>query len=251
MKRFTVTFVVVLAITLIASTAHAQAIRTWVSGVGDDANPCSRTAPCKTFAGAISKTAAHGEISVLDPGGFGAVVITKSITINGISTHAGISASGVNGITINAGANDAVVLRNLQINGAGSGLAGIRLLSLGTNVVVDRVIVQGFATGILTTDTSTGTVTVIDSTIADNHGFGVLAQGGSISVLDSKIVSNQVAVQADPLGTVRLSNNDVMNNKTGFGCGAGVLASAGNNRKANNVGGLVPVCTPTMTITVQ
>jgi Right handed beta helix region len=251
MKRVTVTFLVVLAVTLTAATAQAQAIRTWVSGVGDDANPCSRTAPCKTFAGAISKTAAHGEISVLDPGGFGAVVITKSMTINGIGTHAGISASGANGITINAGANDVIVLRNLQVNGAGSGLAGIRLLSLGTNVVIDRVIVQGFATGILTTDTSTGNVTVIDSTITDNHGFGVLAQGGSISVLDSKIVSNQVAVQADPMGTVRLSNNDVMNNKTGFGCGAGILASAANNRKANNVGGLVPVCTPTMTITVQ
>jgi hypothetical protein len=63
--------------------AQAQATRTWVSGVGDDANPCSRTAPCKTFAGAISKTAPCGEISVLDPGGFGAVTITKSITING------------------------------------------------------------------------------------------------------------------------------------------------------------------------
>ena len=64
------------------SLAHAQATRTWVSGVGDDANPCSRTAPCKTFAGAISKTAAGGEINVLDPGGFGAVTITKSITIS-------------------------------------------------------------------------------------------------------------------------------------------------------------------------
>ncbi|MCU0340213.1 MAG: hypothetical protein MUE30_10020, partial [Spirosomaceae bacterium] len=74
----------------------------WVSGVGDDANPCSRTAPCKTFAGAISKTAAGGEISVLDPGGFGAVTITKSITLNGDGTLAGILASGTNGIVINA-----------------------------------------------------------------------------------------------------------------------------------------------------
>ncbi|PYQ51096.1 MAG: hypothetical protein DMF59_08935, partial [Acidobacteria bacterium] len=73
-------FVLVAGISL---TANAQASRTWVSGVGDDANPCSRTAPCKTFAGAISKTAAGGEISVLDPGGFGAVTITKSITIEG------------------------------------------------------------------------------------------------------------------------------------------------------------------------
>jgi len=75
--------IVLLATFAIATSAQAQATRTWVSGVGDDANPCSRTAPCKTFAGAISKTAAGGEISVLDPGGFGAVTITKSITING------------------------------------------------------------------------------------------------------------------------------------------------------------------------
>src|ERR1700755_3437197 len=92
-----------------ASAAYAQAPRTWVSGVGDDANPCSRTAPCKTFAGAISKTAAGGEISVLDPGGFGAVTITKSITINGDGTLASITTgAGTSAIIINAGANDTI-----------------------------------------------------------------------------------------------------------------------------------------------
>src|SRR2546426_6768037 len=79
------------------SLAQAQATRTWVSGVGDDANPCSRTAPCKTFAGAISKTFIGGEIDALDPGGFGAVTITKSITIDGAGTLASILSSGVNG----------------------------------------------------------------------------------------------------------------------------------------------------------
>src|SRR5580700_6054859 len=68
---------------LAIAPAHAQATRTWISGVGDDVNPCSRTAPCKTFAGAISKTAAGGEIDALDPGGFGTVTLTKSITIDG------------------------------------------------------------------------------------------------------------------------------------------------------------------------
>jgi hypothetical protein len=72
-----------LVASLLSSAAQAQATRTWVSGVGDDANPCSRTAPCKTFAGAISKTAPRGEINALDPGGFGAVTITKAITIDG------------------------------------------------------------------------------------------------------------------------------------------------------------------------
>src|SRR6476661_3964160 len=113
MKRIRLTlatmsvFVIVLAC---SSFAQAQATRTWVSGVGDDANPCSRTAPCKTFAGAISKTATGGEISVLDPGGFGAVTITKAITINGDGTLAGILASGTNGINVAATATDKVII---------------------------------------------------------------------------------------------------------------------------------------------
>src|SRR4030088_2141980 len=85
-----------------ASLAQAQATRTWVSGVGDDANPCSRTAPCKTFAGAISKTAVNGEIDCLDPGGFGAVTITKSITIDCDSGPGGILSSGANAVVVNA-----------------------------------------------------------------------------------------------------------------------------------------------------
>src|SRR5258707_12822433 len=81
-----------------AAPAQAQASRTWVSGVGDDANPCSRTAPCKTFAGAISKTALNGEINCLDPGGFGAVTITKSITIDCHEVFASILNALTNGI---------------------------------------------------------------------------------------------------------------------------------------------------------
>ncbi len=110
---FTVTLLL-----LSASVASAQASRTWVSGVGDDANPCSRTAPCKTFAGAISKTAAGGKISVLDPGGYGAVTITKSITINGAGTLAGILAAGTNGIVVNALATDTVVIKKTSRSSA-------------------------------------------------------------------------------------------------------------------------------------
>src|SRR5207302_832115 len=96
---------------------YGQASRTWVSGVGDDANPCSRTAPCKTFAGAISKTAAGGEIDALDPGGYGAVTITKAITIDGGGQVASVLVSGTNGVVVQAGASDVVTLRNLRING--------------------------------------------------------------------------------------------------------------------------------------
>src|SRR5260370_26997709 len=108
MNRFSLVvrvFVLTIVALAFASISQAQATRTWVSGVGDDVNPCSRTAPCKTFAGAISKTAINGEIDVLDPGGFGAVTITKSITLDGTGTFGSILASGSNGININITAN--------------------------------------------------------------------------------------------------------------------------------------------------
>src|SRR6202451_1351610 len=112
---------------LLATPANAQATRTWVSGVGDDVNPCSRTAPCKTFAGAISKTAAGGEINCLDPGGFGAVTITKSITIDCHEIFGSVLVSGTNGINIAASGGN-VVLRNLNLNGlVNNGLKGISI----------------------------------------------------------------------------------------------------------------------------
>src|SRR5215467_12245215 len=129
-----------------ASVAEAQAPRTWVSGLGDDANPCSRTAPCKTFAGAISKTATGGEINVLDPGGFGAVTITKSITISSEGFEAGVLVSGTNGIVVSAQATDNVILRGLDIEGLGTGLSGINLLGVGT-LTTEKCTINGFRGG--------------------------------------------------------------------------------------------------------
>src|SRR4051794_24439372 len=166
-----------------ALSAHAQATRTWVSGVGDDANPCSRTAPYKTFAGAISKTAAGGEISVLDPGGFGAVTITKSITIAGVGVNASILGALTNGINIQAGPNDVVTLHNLQINGAGTGLIGIRFIS-GSSLVMEDVRVFGFNTGI---QTEAGKTTINRSEFSNNRSFGVHAMGGTLTVEGSTI----------------------------------------------------------------
>src|SRR6476660_10458869 len=121
--RFTIKLLVIATFLLaFASIAQAQASRTWVSGVGDDANPCSRTAPCKTWAGAISKTAVCGEIDALDPAGYGAVTITKSITIDGGGNLASVLVSGTNGIVINAAASDVVTIRNIALNGIGTGL---------------------------------------------------------------------------------------------------------------------------------
>ena len=147
--RFTIKALAFLVFTLaFASAAQAQASRTWVSGVGDDANPCSRTAPCKTFAGAISKTADQGEIDCIDPGGFGTVTITKSMTLNCHALLGSILASGVPGVTINAtAAGSTVILRGLQINGVQGGTAvagtiGVRILAATTVVIEDSVITQ-------------------------------------------------------------------------------------------------------------
>ena len=158
---------------LFAAPASAQATRTWVSGVGDDANPCSRTAPCKTFAGAISKTAAAGEINCLDPGGFGALTITKAITISCETGTAGVLVSGTNGFVIAAGATDAVILKGLDFNGigpSGGALDGVNVESAGT-VLIDHCIIYGFGStssgvdgsGIFVNNTNSVQVTIQDT----------------------------------------------------------------------------------------
>ena len=157
---------------LYAAPAQAQT-RTWVSGVGNDANPCSRTAPCKTFAGAISKTAAGGEINCLDPGGFGAVTITKAITIACEGVTAGVLAAGTNGVIVNAGATDNVTLRGLDINGAGTGLNGIRFLA-GRALIVDNCQIYGFTThGIDVALSAAASVDVKDTRINNIGGDGI------------------------------------------------------------------------------
>src|SRR5437764_11890925 len=160
----TVLGVLVLGTTIMS----AQATRTWVLGVGDDANPCSRTAPCKTFAGAISKTAAGGEIDALDPGGFGARTITKSITLDGGGGQvASVLVSGTNGIVVSAGANDVIILRNLRINGIGSGINGIRFLA-GKALSVENCDIFGFTNNGIDIATSGGKV-FVDHTTAINN----------------------------------------------------------------------------------
>src|SRR5262249_30182754 len=236
-----------------SSLAYAQATRTWVSGVGSDANPCSRTAPCQTFAGAISKTAAGGEIDALDPGGFGALTIPKPITISGVGTTAGVLASGVQGVIINITAvsppqTDTVTLRNLQINGAGTtlGTDGVHVFG-NTTVILDHVNVYGFGTnGVLTEGTSK--VSITNGVFFNNAGVALHSTGSStLTVENSELNGNNIAVQPDLGSTIRLANNGVYDNKTGFACGTGgTLASAGNNRKGGNVGGVVPTCTPTV-----
>jgi hypothetical protein len=205
MKNYWVKFLAVFAVLFVlpATAANAQATRTWVSGVGDDANPCSRTAPCKTFAGAISKTAASGEINVLDPGGFGAVTITKSITIRSDGVEAGVLVSGTNGIIINAAATDKVVIDGLDIeglSGVGGSLNGINILSA-REVVVRNTSIRGFqgasaGNGILINSPNKVAVTVTDSFIFNNNvGISVNSSGlnGTARVYNSIITGNSAA----------------------------------------------------------
>jgi len=182
---------------LCAGSAQAQATRTWVSGVGDDANPCSRTAPCKTFAGAISKTAASGEINVLDPGGFGAVTITKAITIANDSVGtAGVLVVGTNGIVVAAGASDVVRLRGLDIDGVGSlggSLAGVQFNS-GAQLIIENCKVYGFQGG-------------------GGAGSGINFQPSGASALN--VVDTQISSNGSTTGPLNGSGNVLIQPKSG------------------------------------
>jgi hypothetical protein len=217
--------VAVFGIAMVASLApaHAQATRTWVSGVGDDANPCSRTAPCKTFAGAISKTAAGGIINCIDPGGFGALTITKAITVDCTNTKAGVLAVGTNGINISANATDAITLRGLDIEGGtGTGLVGINYIGGGT-VHVERCRIYSFRTGnaagirFVVPSGAAAELIVSDTTIVDS---GNSTTSGGIIVIANGTANAKVA-----LNRVQLFNNATGLRVDGSGLAAGGVLS--------------------------
>jgi len=225
--RFTPTFLAVAMVALAAvSTVHAQATRTWVSGVGDDANPCSRTAPCKTFAGAISKTAASGEISVLDPGGFGAVTITKSMTIDGGggSGFASILASLVNGVIVNAAGID-VTLRNISIDGGGNGLIGIKILQA-NKVHIENCQIFGF-TGAdpngrgISDERTTGKLFVTNTVVRNNRATGIVIIPGNITAeLDRLQLTGNGNAGLAAVNSHCTISNSVISGNTNFGVDA-------------------------------
>jgi hypothetical protein len=242
---------------LASAPANAQATRTWVSGVGDDANPCSRTAPCKTFAGAISKTLAQGEIDCLDSGGFGAVTITKAITLNCDHTLGSVLVQGTNGIVVSAGTTDRVVLRGIQIQGLGpgasAGINGVRILSAGNVSIENCVITQFGSAGISDARTSGNTQlyirnsivsfnsgtgiavaamgpnkVVIDGTESIGNLFGVATGNGNTATVTRSVFSgNTTGVEADAGGVINLDSSQITNNGTG-------VASSGNIRLSNS-----------------
>jgi hypothetical protein len=232
--RLVTRLIVAVLVLCIAPWASAQATRTWISGVGDDANPCSRTAPCKTFAAAISKTAAGGEIDALDPGGFGAVTVTKSITLDGGGGQVGsILASGTNGIIVNDGGTGTIVVtvRNLRINGikdtGGAGLNGIRVLSAKA-LHVEHCAIFGFGQAAIDVEpTSAGVqVFVSDSELANNVTGVLLKRGASATGLIAAtveracIADNPTGVDAEDYSRLTMADSFVSGSSV-----VGVLAT--------------------------
>jgi len=251
---------------LASAPASAQATRTWVSGVGDDANPCSRTAPCKTFACAISKTASGGEINCLDPGGFGGVTLVKPITLNCKYTIGSILVAGSPGITINTtGATDRVTLRGIQIQGinqtAVPGTIGVRIVAANAVSIEDCVITgmgqQGIAdqrtagntkmfirntvisnnTGVGISAGATGANNIeVDNVSSINNLFGVAAITGNIVLVRHSVISGNgtTGIQADAGATVSVDNSAVSANGTGLNANAGANIRVSNTDIAFN-----------------
>jgi hypothetical protein len=226
--RFTLNIVGVLALIFsVTLLAQAQATRTWVSGVGDDLNPCSRTAPCKTFAGAISKTAKDGEISVLDPGGYGAVTITKSIYINGThgAGYGSIINSLVTGININitdaADVRKAVRLRALDINGVSNGINGISILAA-NNVWVEDSVIDG--------NTGNGTTTGIGIRMATSASCNLFVQ-------DTMIHKNVTGIRINAtagFGVANIRNSNIEGNTTGISGATNSFVTIEDSRVSTN-----------------
>ena len=207
-----------LALLTINAGAHAQATRTWVSGVGDDANPCSRTAPCKTFAGAISKTAAKGVISVLDPAGYGAVTITKGITIDGGAVMGSILASFTNGVIISAGPTDVVRLRNITLEGISNGISGMKF-NTGSALILDNVRIHDFSSGhgVYFTPSGSSRLIISDSVISNQGGYGVYVQPtatgfATVSIENTKLNNNSIGLEADDRSSVSINNSFISHN---------------------------------------
>lgn len=263
---------------LLVAPAAAQATRTWVSGVGDDVNPCSRTAPCKTFAGAISKTAAGGEINCLDSAGYGAVTVTKSMTISCEGVTASILAAGTTGVNFNGAATDTLFLKGLSIEGAGTGINGVAF-NTGGALHVEDCVVRGFtgvgikikpnaAAKFVVTRTSlfkngtgaTGaglqvlpsagaTQGLIDRVVADRNVFGIAADGSggttgiNVTIRDSSISGNSQAGIVAATGAVGVGlmvmRTASVNNATGVqSSGAGALMRVGSSEITGNATGV-------------
>lgn len=218
-----------------AAPSQAQATRTWVSGVGDDVNPCSRTAPCKTFAGAISKTATGGEINCLDSGGFGTVTVTKSMSIICTGVEAGVLASATNGIIVTSTATN-VILEGLDIQGIGTtlGLNGVRILN-NASVVIRNCRIHSFSNNGVDLSGTAGAKVLIQDTTISNNGTGVAVQGASgaanTAVIDNSTLETHstAAILVATGGAAFVSESNLIGSGQKMKLAGGTSTSYGNN----------------------
>src|SRR5262249_10685974 len=197
------------ALALNAAPSHAQQARSFVSGLGSDTNApnCVRTAPCRTFQVAHDNTLANGEISVLDGGSYGSVTITKNISIinDGVGEAGALVSGGATGITINAGATDAVTLRGLTIkglgpaNGGGNGIGfNTRLSRAPENCVVRNMTTSNghgsTGVGLLYLASVTSAVAVSNSMFTDNQAGGIIVAPSGGTGIAVSVVLNGVGL---------------------------------------------------------
>jgi parallel beta-helix repeat protein len=200
-------FIAALALVLPVAAAHASLQRTFVSPAGNDANvasSCSLALPCRTFGAAISVTNNAGEIIVIDSGGYGAVTITKSVSIiSPPGIYAGIAVFATQeGVTINT-PGIKVVLRGLTINGQG-GTVGIHF-SQGSRLDIDGCTVENMNQEGILVD-GAGTITISNSTVVSNSGIGIhINAGATATIAESLVESNAqtgIAIRAGANGTI-------------------------------------------------
>ncbi|MGA2082949.1 MAG: right-handed parallel beta-helix repeat-containing protein [Holophaga sp.] len=255
----------------LAPAARAQATRTWISGVGDDSNPDSRTAPGATFAGAFANTATDGEIDVLDPGQYGTVTISKGMTLDRRAALGTVTVPSGPGIVVNA-PGAVVLLRNLDLCGSGTTGNGItfqagallvlehcRIHGFTQNalevdaaagqLVMKDVILTGSAVGLAVTASASGLVASLQDLVVQGNGVGIQASAGSVGISRSLITGNRSAgVQATTGAAVRATDSGIYDNGAGFQSLGGAVASDGRNRVAGNTAGSTP---PTAVVTLQ
>src|SRR5215471_9463 len=232
-----------LLVILFASSAWSQTVRTFVASTGLDTNPCSRTAPCRTFNAALAAVSAGGEVVALDSAGFGSnVTINKAVSvISPGGVFGGIWVPSGDGITISAGPSEVVNLRGLTLNGQG-GTNGINFIS-GAAVHVENCVVNGFGMGIRFTNS--GKLFVKDSTIRKNiTGIFIGTTGPIAASIDHVRLTENTGAGLDVVDGAKVSirNSVSSGNATGINSTstqpAGVEVNVENCLVAGNANGI-------------
>jgi hypothetical protein len=191
---------------------QAQLTRSYVSRTGSDGNDCTQANPCASFTTAIANTNANGEANAVDTGGYTSFTVTKSLTVKANGAVASLTPFTV-GITVNAGANDIVILSGLEINAfANGGTIGIRIVSAKEVHIIDCHILGGSQAGIRDERTAAGSVLVVrDTNIHDSAGIGVLLAGSNI-----RATLDNVHVNANNYGIAMATGNSMNVNRSTF-----------------------------------